>query len=51
MIQHDDRLESVVDRMFERCIEDKDYKQVCPQSTLNNRLRLSALRSSHVDLM
>jgi len=27
--QFDARLERVVDRMFDRCIEDKDYKQVC----------------------
>ena len=28
MFQHDERLEAVVNRMFERCIEDKEYKQV-----------------------
>ena len=30
MLQQDDRLEAVVERMFERCIEDKEYKQVRP---------------------
>ena len=29
MIEKDDRLEAIVDRMFERCIEDKQYEQVC----------------------
>jgi hypothetical protein len=28
MYQYDERLEAVVKRMFERCIEDKKYKQV-----------------------
>jgi hypothetical protein len=28
MLQHDDRLEAVVERMFDRCIEEKEYKQV-----------------------
>jgi len=28
MLQHDERLEAVVNRMFERCIEEKEYKQV-----------------------
>lgn len=29
MLQYDERLEAVVERMFERCIEDKQYEQVC----------------------
>ena len=28
MLQYDERLEAVVERMFERCIEDKEYEQV-----------------------
>jgi len=28
MLQYDERLEAVVERMFERCIEDKQYEQV-----------------------
>jgi hypothetical protein len=28
MYAPDDRLEAVVERMFERCLEDKEYKQV-----------------------
>lgn len=28
MLQNDERLEAVVNRMFERCIEEKQYKQV-----------------------
>jgi len=28
MLQYDDRLEAVVERMFERCIDDKQYEQV-----------------------
>jgi 26S proteasome regulatory subunit N2 len=30
MLRRDDRLEVVVERMFDRCIEEKEYKQVCP---------------------
>jgi hypothetical protein len=30
MYEQDDRLEAVVERMFERCIEDKEFKQVRP---------------------
>ena len=29
MLQYDERLEAVVERMFERCIEDKEYEQAC----------------------
>ena len=28
MLQHDERLEAVVNRMFQRCIEDREYTQV-----------------------
>jgi 26S proteasome subunit RPN2, N-terminal domain len=30
MREHDDRLEAVVNRMFQRCIEEKEYTQVPP---------------------
>lgn len=30
MLEHDDRLEAVVERMFDRCVEEKEYKQVHP---------------------
>ena len=50
MHDKDPRLESVVERMFDRCIKDKEYKQVHPLSSYTN-CRLLELLSKPDDLI